>query len=350
LQIEQTARHTEYAKYLDVIHETCLRIQSKIRDWIKSASYDSSALCPYENVVFHYMYSCMFVGKHRDITMMDLYNITDKYSKFYLKPDEHAKCYCTHFNKCGDDVKDYPLKEHYDLMAGFTARLADYLRGKNLDILTLHYVNIGIESMYTIRTKFMFIAYNKDSVYMFYLKPQFTEMNKCQIIWESLFDALLIMMQSRPHVGTAATPVGSAAAAPPVGSNWDRFGGRKITAVIVSATELREHNWSDCLRPARNSFIDKIARLMKQKYKNDADHIVEYYTSRAAKHENSALIRFEYEADYDNSARREIPAFVEQAFDDFVDRGGLSIVQCRQILSDKIDKHIDKFAAYLKSL
>lgn len=132
--------------------------------------------------------------------------------------------------------------------------------------------------------------------------------------------------------------------------NWARFGGRKIIAVIVSATELREHSWSDCLKNSRNSFIDKIARLMKQKYKNDADHIVEYYTSRAASHENPMLIRFEYEASYDNSAKKKIPVFVEQAFDDFVERGGVSIAQCRQILSDKIDKHIDKFAIYLKSL
>lgn len=332
LQIDQTSRHTDYTKYLEIIHNTCLTVQSKIKSWLQNGEIH---LCPYENVIFYYMYNRSHNWKAFDISMMDLYNITDKYSKFYLNPNDHVHCKCKDFNICHEFVgKEYFLKNHYDIMAKYNIGLMDYLKNKQLNFLTFHSAKIGTESTCILRTTFICVAYNTSTVYMFYFKPQFTEMNKYQVIWNSLFDALIIMLQhdKRDKEG-----------------NYERFAGRKVVASIVSLDEIREINWSNELHTTRLIFIDYIARLLIDKYKQIADHIVDYYITQATNREDTELIWYEYEKSYADDDQKNIPRFVESSFRDFVFRGGLSSVLCRNILHENITTHVNHFVKLLKS-
>lgn len=262
----------KFKKYFNIIIQNVINIQEKINE------KKLENLCPYERIILLYMYDVINTSFDLEITITELYKITDIYNNtFNCNIEGHKKCLC---NSSNDKIKFKDNKNPENIrvnnyLHGFYEELANindiydtfFNKYKNLKVLTdfsLTLNNINNTSDLTIYNKFKFIAYNDEFVFNIKIKPQLNELNYYELINEAIFDTYIIKNCDNGKED----------------KNIKRFKDKKIKTIII-ALNLKEFYEIDDNELNKNTNDDSIKTLIKKqlfnKLKLDTVILYDYY-------------------------------------------------------------------------
>ena len=165
-------------------------------------------LCPLESIILYYMIDITHQGIYTDITMNELYNIIDIYSKsFNNSYDGHNSCLCKkHFktqyietNKNIEKMSKY-LTKHYEDINNvgkvYDAFLQQYPKVNWLR--THEIIYNGTNEDFKLSKKFNLIGYDSNNVFIVYVKPQFNDLHLYDTLMDSIYDTFLIKNIKQP--------------------------------------------------------------------------------------------------------------------------------------------------------
>lgn len=168
-------------QYFSVLYDTIQHIQQKLLEH----RFD---LCPFELVVLYYMEQVYNQGENTEITMNELYNIIDTFSKSFSGFSKgHGRCLC---RKCFNECSKKNVLTHFysDLMEIDTicGRVQEEYLGIQWNI---HHTVMMQMGSFKLATKCPLIGYTADSVVICYVKPWF---NESEMKLRSILDSFIV--------------------------------------------------------------------------------------------------------------------------------------------------------------
>jgi hypothetical protein len=195
----------DYNKYYDIIYDFMNSVKNKIKDFFGNKV---NILCPLESVILYFMTQICQNGIYSEITINELYNIIDIYSKsFNNELEGHNECLCKkHFknqtNKINDKIKlmNKYLLNHYENIYNIGKIYEQFINNyPKINWLINHQINLnGNNNDFDIKRNFQLIGYDSDNVFIFYIKPQLNDLNYNQTLMDSIFDTFLINNIKKP--------------------------------------------------------------------------------------------------------------------------------------------------------
>ncbi len=171
-------------QYFSVLYDTIQHIQQKLLEH----RFD---LCPFELVVLYYMEQVYNQGENTEITMNELYNIVDIFSKSFSGFSKgHGRCLCRKcFGECSSSKKNILTFFHNDLMLidNWCKDIQEEYKGIQWNIN--HTVMMKVGSDIKLSTKCSLIGYTENSVVICYVKPW---MNELDMKIRSLLDSFIV--------------------------------------------------------------------------------------------------------------------------------------------------------------
>lgn len=236
----------EYKSYYNIIRKTMDRVRAELESLGKTGL---NYFCPYESAILYYIIETTQEGIYQKITISDLYNITDVYSKLFDSNSlGHENCECKkHFSnkhlQLTDYEKDYKeyLFNHFDRLEHVNTLLDDFDKAHlNINWLYSHMIKIDNNSFNIYKFMHM-IGYTDKSVYTLYIKPQFNDLNFNQFLVESLLDTYLLCNLDGES------------------ENFKRFGNKPVVSYVISCNKdtIYEINWTNIIRENR-VYIQKL--------------------------------------------------------------------------------------------
>jgi len=204
LKFSRHGEDNEYSRIYDIIISTMRMIIDKFKDLNRAPL---KYLCPLECVVLYYMIECIKNGKYQAITINDLYNIIDTYMKvFDSSATGHDHCDCkTHFSGnlgiLTDKQKDQLeyLRRHYDRLQ-HVCTIMDSFIDLHPNINWLYETGVKYDKKeFNIHTGISLHGYDNKQIYVFYIKPEFNELNFNEFKVQSVFDSWLLSKQDNPR-------------------------------------------------------------------------------------------------------------------------------------------------------
>jgi hypothetical protein len=280
----------DYIKYYDIIYNSMKNIQKKLEDIIKGSINE---LCPYESIILYYMTQTIDKGIYTDISITDIYNITDIYYNTFSKNfDGHDNCSCKkHFlhkktmekNSNIKSMKKY-LSTHYEQINqignSYDCFLKEYPK---INWLVNHNISFGNNSNFELYKCFNLIGYDDNNVFIFYIKPQFNTLNYNNILIDSIFDTFLI--KSVICTKTESVDANSKDKYDKKSEDFNKFNNKKIKTIIFSLDNTKYYSieWKDKLESEdlinnnQNMLINFIKDKLENKYKIECKYIFNYY-------------------------------------------------------------------------
>jgi hypothetical protein len=226
----------------NIIYDTIINVQQKIKN------KNINLMCTYECIILHYLLSIVDNGNKSDITIDEIYNITNVYCSKTLIYCEHNDCKCrelfkiinlneinnvdntnkiTNINKYQyknknidyyklweDDLTNFEIatinnnKNTNDIINNNEIENKKYLNShyekiKNIDKIydnfLMEYPNINWLSNHKIKIthknddlklykKFNIIGYEEKNVFIVYLKPELNNLNYNEILLDSIYE------------------------------------------------------------------------------------------------------------------------------------------------------------------
>jgi hypothetical protein len=214
----------DYNKYHDIIVSFMKNIKNKI-NYIMQNKIDT--LCPLESIILYYMISIIKEGIYTDISITELYNIIDIYSKSFNKEYiGHSNCQCKeHFekqnnikinNKDNIGKMNKYLCEHYEKITNMKKIYKKFLnQNPKVNWLINHPIKLNGNKDHTLTQKFKLIGYDNNNAFAVYVKPQVSNLNYNEILIDSIFDTFIINnIDKLPDV------------------NYNRFNNKNIKTII----------------------------------------------------------------------------------------------------------------------
>jgi len=205
LKLSDTGR--DYDKYFNILYSFMNNIKLKLKEIINNKIHE---LCPFESIVLYYMIQIHDDGIYTDITINELYNIIDIYSKSFN--DEligHDKCLCKKkFNNqiilnTNDNIKNMTnyLLVHYENINKI-GKIYDLFLNKYTKVnwLINHTIYFsGMNTDFNLHKKFKLIGYDQKNVFIIYIKPQFNNLNYNHTLVDSIYDDFLLLNLKKPE-------------------------------------------------------------------------------------------------------------------------------------------------------
>jgi transcription elongation factor Elf1 len=223
--------------------------------------------CPFESVICYYMIECVTSGKYHKITINDLYNIVNVYSKvFDPSAVGHEACQCkAHFTHQISDLNENEKKchkylmHHYDRMKHLIKLLDDFSKKyPEVDWQYNKYIQYDGECEdLTIYKRYTLLGYDKENVYTFDIKPQLTSLNHSESKVNGILDTWLIS-----HV-----------------TNTDaRYANKNIISCVLSLniTEVYTTNWTEAIHTNSDYLNNQIYTAIEQTHQSKNKS---YYTT-----------------------------------------------------------------------
>ena len=260
-----------YAILLDFINNIKkIKVQQIIDEKI-------SMLCPMESIILYYMFQTCRKGLGTDITINDLYNIIDIYSKsFNHELEGHEKCLCKkHFinqnTNVNNKMSNY-LMTHYENIINI---------GKVYDIFIEKYPKVSWlidhpikydtnNNDFEMKKQFKLIGYDNNDVYIIYLKPQFNELNYNNILIDSILDTMLVEKLNDKLNSKNET-------------NYEKFGNRNLTTILFSLDkkEYSTFQWknkdNNLVIKNKKMIINIIKEKLIVKYEIESQYLYSFY-------------------------------------------------------------------------
>lgn len=269
----------DYKIYFDILYNFITNIQSKIE---KILNDDAEILCPLESIILYYMLQICRHGVYTDITINDLYNIIDIYSKSFKNEFEgHNYCICkkyftTNNNNVINDNKDKMnnyLSTHYEKINNIGIVYDKFLENfPKVNWLIDHQIYFnGNTNDFELKKNFNLIGYDNENVFIIYITPQFNELNYNDILIDSIFDTYLFNTLNNIY-NTNLKPI-----------NCDKFGNKNIITILFTVdkddyyTFEWKNNDKDLIIENKKIIINKIKDKINNKYKIESKYILNFY-------------------------------------------------------------------------
>ena len=260
LEFSSRGDNQEYQTYCKIIIATMKRVIKELESLGKTTL---NYFCPFESVILYYMIESTQNCTYQAITVSDLYNIIDMYSKVFDSSScghEHCECnkhFSTKYIQLTDTEKEYKeyLCNHFDRLAHVNHLLDDFdIKYENINWLYSHLIGIDTNDLFFLKNEVRMIGYNEKSIFNMYIKPQFNDLNFNEFLVTSLLDTyLLCNLDSKSD-------------------NFKRFGNKPVVSYVLSLNKdiIYEINWTDLLRENRTSIqkllYDKIYEIFSSKH------------------------------------------------------------------------------------
>jgi len=257
-----TDKH-DYNKYYSIINSIINHIVKKINILDKK---EIDYFCPIECVVLFYMIECTQNGKWQSITIDNIYNIIDTYSRVFTNSRGHENCECNRLfsnNKSilNENEKKYQeyLKNHYNRLTHITI-LLDAFNNKhpNVNWLYSHKVDFGggIDTKsedFSLYNSYRMIGYDNINVYIINIKSQFNKLNFNEFLINSIIDTYIASNTEKES------------------ENYKRFNGKNIMSCVISMNNegIYTVNWSDVIKKEKELIKTIIFNVMKNKFINN---------------------------------------------------------------------------------
>ncbi len=222
-------------QYFSILYDTIQHIQHKLLEH----RFD---LCPFELVVLYYMEQVYNQGENTEITMNELYNIVDTFSKSFSEFSKgHGRCLC---RKCfGECSKKNVLSFfHNDLMLidSLCEEIQKEYIGIQWNINHSVMMNYGLtETGFKLSTKCSLIGYTENSVVICYVKPWFNELD---MKIRSLLDSFIVFNVSDENE-----------------KNKIKYFGKSIVCKFISLSGVVTIVWND-LHEVMGEMVGQILR------------------------------------------------------------------------------------------
>jgi len=196
--LEYSKDYKKYHKYSNHLSNGLQNVQKKIKELMTNKV--KLKLEPIESIYLYYMMEIIKFKNYASLSISDLYDIID----IYYKEKKHKK-------------EEY-LEEHYN-NNNKVAKLYKiiYEKYKDLKWNIQHKVILNSNKDYfNIVNKYNLISYNDNTVLIFYIKPQFNDLNYYEILLDSIFDTYLLKNIKKDT------------------DNYKKYNNKKIITVVMS--------------------------------------------------------------------------------------------------------------------
>ena len=273
-------------------------------------------------MILNYILEFIKNGPYSQISIIELYNITNIYYKAYTSNMKgHTNCKCNELfnnndnNDNNNDIHKY-LLNHYEYINNIGIVYDNFLNDyPNVNWLLTHNVKYsGNNNDFIMNKKYDFIGYDDNNVYIIYLKPQINELNYNEILLSSIIDTFII--NSYNDDDDDNNDEDNEDNYYIKNKNNERFKNKKIFTIIFSLNtdEYIKLDWDNLIKDnneeLKKLFIDDIMSV----YLND--EIYYYYKYFRNKYENKKIIS-EIMNDISKYKKEEIfPDFISNFFND----------------------------------
>ena len=264
----------DYNKYYIIIKKNIKNLQNKLKKLLITNNID--ILCPLETIILYHMIQITQLGsKNTDITIIELYNIIDIYSKsFNCDITGHNNCICNkYFNNNiikSNNMYNYLLNHYNDITK--LDKLYDnflLLNPKNQYLINHKIYFNSTNNDFEIYKIFQLIAYNDNDVFIIYNKPQFTELNYNEILIESIFDTFLFNNIKKPNNYNDNSSYNS------IYENYIKFNNKNIIIVVFSINNDDYYTYKWNLKNNYNFIINHIKNILINKF--TLEYINQFY-------------------------------------------------------------------------
>ena len=225
----------DYKRYYDIIYDFMNSIKNKIKDII---SDKINMLCPLESIILYFMTQICKNGIYSDITIYELYNIIDIYSNSFSNEFvSHDECLCKKHFKTRSKEMTTKIKQmnnyllnHYEQIYNIGKIYDQFINNyPKINWLISHQINLnGNNNDFDIKRNFQLIGYDNDNVFIFYVKPQFNNLNYNQTLIDSIFDTFLINNIKKPLEDTENEQYNKTL------KDYNKFNGKSIKTIIFT--------------------------------------------------------------------------------------------------------------------
>ncbi len=273
--LQLSTKGNDYKRYYEILCDFIKNIKIKVG---KIIDEKISILCPMESIILYYMLQTCRKGIATNITINDLYNIIDIYSKsFNHELEGHDECLCkNHFinqnTNVNNKMNNY-LMTHYENIINI-GKIYDIFLEKyqNVSWLIDHPVEYNANnSDFEMKKEFKLIGYDNEDVYIIYLKPQFNELNYYNISIDSIFDTMLINKLNDEPLNSQNK------------KNYEKFGNRNIKTILFSLdkNEYYTFDWKNendnLVIKNKEIIINKIKEKLIAKYEIESKYLYNFY-------------------------------------------------------------------------
>ena len=266
----------DYIRYFKIINENMKHIQKKLLKYLETNNLLS--FCPLESVIFYFMLGIIRSGRYCNISIVEIYNIINVYKNaFNNNMLGHQECLCnTHFPKNGSEDSNNSITQylcsHYEKIESIK-NVMNVFHTKYSDISWLYDHNIKFEgnANFSLSNQFTLIGYNKTTVIIGYIKPQFNQLNYNEVLMQSLYDTFLVQNIKRLNKEDKES------------DNYKRFTGKKVITCIFTLDRKEPYylNWQsnniDQIKTNSDLFKKHLQYEIIDKYKTDNNAIFYFY-------------------------------------------------------------------------
>jgi hypothetical protein len=273
--------HSMYSEYYDIIHETIVKMQKKIKIQLKKSKIPS--LCPLEMIlIVHVMKVCKKGIYNDDITIMDIYSIICSFHKCWnLNQTNHTQysCKCDkHFSK---PLKDYDAVDkdiiksitlHHDIVGEISKKYKHFkilwrtlTKNETIVYNIEHQLQLASQNLcedFTVWNPCVnFIGNSKSYVVYFIIKPELNKLNIYDVVIDCIFNVFLIRNSPKD------TP------------NFTRFNDKKVMICIYtfSKTEPIWFEFDTNALKKENITVDVIKDYLFLKYSKYNQKVIDRY-------------------------------------------------------------------------
>jgi len=284
LKLSDTGR--DHHKYFKILNSFMINIQQKLKD-IFNDKID--ILCPFESVILYYMIQVSDDGIYTDITINELYNIIDIYSKaFDTEGKGHEKCLCKkHFNNqiildTNNNIKNMNnyLLSHYENISKI-GKIYDIFLNKyhKVNWLINHIIKYsGMNTDFKLYKKFRLIGYDQNNIFIVYIKPQFNNLNYNQTLVDSIYDNFLINSMKKPENDDIDKEEYNKSL-----EDYNKLANKKIITIVFSLDNDIYHifewknNEENLIIKNKMMLLDHIKNKLLNKYEIESKYLFNFY-------------------------------------------------------------------------
>ena len=244
-------------------------------------SNEINTLCPMECIILYFMVQICSNGIYSDITINELYNIIDIYSKsFNSEIKGHNECLCKDYfldktNEINTNIikmSNY-LLNHYEQIYKINIIYDNFInKFPKINWLIDHIINLnGTNNDFKIYKKFQLLGYDKDNVFIVYVKPQLNDLNYNQTLIDSIYDTFLISNIKKPDENDEDKEKYNKLL-----KDYEKFGNKNIKTIIFT---LDKDNFLtiDWNSNYKELLIDKIKNKIIMKYSIEIKYVYYFY-------------------------------------------------------------------------
>ena len=255
-----------YNEYYKIIYRIIEHIQTKLKNNIDDLNF-----CPLECLLVYFIIQQLKNGIYSEISIKDLYDIIHIYNKTFTKSIKgHKKCLCKKlFNKTNnntniksDRLYDYLIK-HYNDVEKLTRLYNDFLLDySNISYLMDHRIYIKNNDNFSFNKFFKFIGYTENTVFIFYLKPQFNSINYNEFLIDSIYDAYLFyIFNNKSNI-----------------NNYNKFYNKDVVSIVLSldTDKYQEFRWMPCIREYNTILTNCITNKITNYYITECASFYKY--------------------------------------------------------------------------